>query len=161
MFEITTEQMTQIKSTLNNSVAEQEIIFNKLDFNPYGSDVFKPYHSVVMDREKYDGERKERLEYPADYGICETEERSEEIKAGAALTDGEERAIDESIFDGDDAFMVIEELTDDNEIILALTVQQIWGQAGIQIISFLGFFTDDADAQKAIEQADYVTFEET
>ena len=56
--------------------------------------------------------------------------------------------------------MVITELSDGTDKVLAVTVQQIWGQAGIHIINFVGFFANDDDAQKAIESADYVTFEE-
>lgn len=167
MFKVNPKQMIQIKAVVGKSHEAQEAIFNALDFDPYedggGSDsvVVGGYDSVVMERERYESERKERLENPADYGICETEERSEEIKAGAALTDGEERAIDECIFDGDDTFIVISTFSDNTDEIIAVTVQQSWGQLGLNVRSFLGFFSDDVAAQKAIEQADYVTFEET
>ena len=40
-----------------------------------------------MERERYESERKERSIIPLDYGICETDERAEEIKAGAALSE--------------------------------------------------------------------------
>ncbi|ADE38425.1 hypothetical protein [Candidatus Puniceispirillum marinum] len=167
MYKISPEQMVQIKAVVGNGHEAQEAIFNALDFDPYeyeggcDSDVVWGYDSVVMERERYESERKERLENPADYGICETEERSEEIKAGAVLTQKEERSLNENIFDHDHTFMVISTFSNGTDEIIAVTVQQIWGQLGIHVINFIGFFANDADAQKAIEQADYVTFEET
>lgn len=35
MYEITTEQMTQIKANIGNGLETQEAAFNALDFNPY------------------------------------------------------------------------------------------------------------------------------
>ncbi|MDA8615062.1 hypothetical protein N9L55_03070 [Alphaproteobacteria bacterium] len=160
MYEMTTEQMAQIKAAVGKPLEAQEAVFNSLDFNPYDDEGAGGYDSVVMERERYEGERKERVGYPLDYGICETDERAEEIKAGAALSEAEEQALNENIFDGDDTLMVITELSDGTDKVLAVTVQQIWGQAGIHVINFVGFFANDDDAQKAIESADYVTFEE-
>lgn len=160
MYEMKTEQMAQIKAVVGKGLKAQEAVFNTLDFNPYNDEGAGGYDSVVMERERYESERKERIGYPLDYGICETDERAEEIKAGAALSEAEEQALNENIFDGDDTLMVITELSDGTDKVLAVTVQQIWGQAGIHVINFLGFFANDDDAQKAIEAADYVTFEE-
>jgi hypothetical protein len=160
MYEMTTEQMAQIKAVVGKGLEAQEAVFNALDFNPYDDEGAGGYDSVVMERERYESERKERIGYPLDYGICETDERAEEIKAGAALSEAEEQALNENIFDGDDTLMVITELSDGTGKVLAVTVQQIWGQGGLHVIDFIGFFANDADAQKAIEAADYVTFEE-
>ncbi|MDA8649217.1 hypothetical protein N9M31_04310 [Alphaproteobacteria bacterium] len=160
MYEITTEQMSEINAVVSKGLEAQEAVFNALDFNPYDDEGAGGYDSVVMERERYESERKERTGYPLDYGICETDERAEEIKAGAALSEAEEQALNENIFDGDDTLMVITEMSDGTDKVLAVTVQQIWGQAGIHVINFVGFFANDDDAQKAIESADYVTFEE-
>lgn len=160
MYEITTEQMAQIKAVVSKPLEAQEAAFNALDFNPYDDEDIGGLDSVVMERERYKSERKERVDYPLDYGICETDERAEEIKAGAALSEAEEQALNENIFDGDDTLMVITELSDGTDKVQAVTVQQIWGQAGLHVIDFLGFFANDDDAQKAIEAADYVTFAE-
>ena len=160
MYKMTTEQMAQIKAVVSKPLEAQEAVFNSLDFNPYDDEDIGGLDSVVMERERYESERKERIGYPLDYDICETDERAEEIKAGAALSDAEEQALDENIFDGDDTLMVITELSDGTDKVLAVTVQQIWGQGGLHVIDFIGFFANDADAQKAIETTDYVTFEE-
>ena len=160
MYKMTTEQIAQIKAVVGKGLEAQEAVFNSLDFNPYDDEDIGGLDSVVMERERYKSERKERIDYPLDYGICETDERAEEIKAGAALSEAEEQALNENIFDGDDTLMVITELSDGTDKVLAVTVQQIWGQAGIHVINFVGFFANDDDAQKAIEAADYVTFEE-
>ena len=160
MYQVTPEKMVKIKVVVGKGLEAQEAVFNALDFNPYDDEGAGGYDSVVMERERYGSERKERIGYPLDYGICETDERAEEIKAGAALSEAEEQALNENIFDGDDTLMVITELSDGTDKVLAVTVQQIWGQAGIHVINFVGFFANDDDAQKAIESADYVTFEE-
>ena len=160
MYQVTPEKMVKIKVVVGQGLEAQEAVFNTLDFNPYDDEGAGGYDSVVMERERYESERKERIGYPLDYGICETDERTEEIKAGAALSEAEEQTLNENIFDGDDTLMVITELSDGTDKVLAVTVQQIWGQAGIHVINFLGFFANDDDAQKAIESADYVTFEE-
>jgi len=160
MYETTTEQMAQIRSVVGKPLEAQEAVFSALDFNPYDDEAVGGYVSVVMERERYESERKERIGYPLDYDVCETDERAEEIKAGAALSEAEEQALNENIFDGDDTLMVITELSDGTDKVLAVTVQQIWGQGGLHVIDFIGFFANYEDAQKAIEAADYVTFEE-
>ena len=161
MYAMTYEQMTQIKAVVSKPLEAQEAVFDALDFNPYDDEDIGGLDSVVMERERYKSERKERVDYPLDYGICETDERAEEIKAGAALSEAEEQALNENIFDGDDTLMVITELSDGTDKVQAVTVQQIWGQAGLHVIDFLGFFANYEDAQKAIEAADYVTFDES
>ena len=161
MYHLTEEQMHGIKLSLDNGLEAQEAVFNTLDFNPYDDEGAGGYDSVVMERERYESERKERLESPIDYGVCETDEREAEIVAGAALTQEEERSLNENVFEHDDTLMVITKLSDGTEEVLAVTVQQIWGQAGLNVIDFLGFFANDDDAQKAIEAADYVTFDES
>jgi hypothetical protein len=161
MYEVTIQQMAQIVKVLGKTLEAQEPVFNALDFNPYDDEGAGGYDSVVMERERYESERKERIGYPLDYGICETDERADEIKAGAALSEAEEQALNENIFDGDDTLMVITELSDGTDKVQAVTVQQIWGQAGLHVIDFLGFFANYEDAQKAIEAADYVTFDES
>ena len=161
MYEMTTEQMAQIKAAVGKPLEAQEAVFNALDFNPYDDEGAGGYDSVVMERERYESERKERLESPIDYGVCETDEREAEILEGSALTKEEERSLDENIFEHDDTLMVITKLSDGTDEVLAATVQQIWGQSGIHVINFLGFFANDDDAQKAIEAADYVTFDES
>ena len=161
MYEMTTEQMAQIKAVVGKGPEAQEAVFNALDFNPYDDEDIGGLDSVVMERERYESERKERIDYPLDYGICETDERAEEIKAGAALSEAEEQALNENIFDGDDTLMVITELSDGTDKVLAVTVQQIWGQGGLHVIDFLGFFANYDNAQKAVGAADYVTFDES
>ena len=160
MYQVTPEKMVKIKVVVGKGLEAQEAVFNALDFNPYDDEDIGSLDSVVMERERYESERKERVDYPLDYGICETEERAKEIKAGAALSEAEEQALNENIFDGDDTLMVITELSDGTDKVLAVTVQQIWGQGGLHVIDFIGFFANYEDAQKAIEAADYVTFEE-
>lgn len=160
MYQVASEQMAQIKAVVSKPLEAQEAVFSALDFNPYDDEAVGGYDSVVMERERYESERKERIGYPLDYDICETDERAEEIKAGATLSEAEERALNENIFDGDDTLMVITELSDGTDKVQAVTVQQIWGQAGLHVIDFLGFFANYEDAQKAIGAADYVTFEE-
>ena len=161
MYQVTPKKMAQIKAVVSDSLEAQEALFNALDFSPYDDEDVGSLDSVVMERERYESERKERIGYPLDYDICETDERAEEIKAGAALTEAEEQALNENIFNGDDTLMVITELSDGTNKVQALTVQQIWGQAGLHVIDFLGFFANYEDAQQAIETADYVTFDES
>ena len=161
MYKITAQQIAQIIEALEKPLEVQEAVFHTLDFNPYDDEGAGGYDSVVMERERYESERKERLESPIDYGVCETDEREAEIVAGAALTQEEERSLNENIFEHDDTLMVITKLSDGTVEVLAVTVQQIWGQAGLNVINFLGFFANDDDAQKAIESADYVTFDES
>ena len=161
MYQVTPEKMVKIKVVVGQGLEAQETVFNALDFNPYDDEDIGGLDSVVMERERYESERKERVDYPLDYGICETEERAEEIKAGALLSEAEEEALNENIFDGDDTLMVITELSDGTDKVQAVTVQQIWGQAGLHVIDFLGFLANYEDAQKAIGAADYVTFDES
>ena len=47
MYEMTTEQITQIKATVGNGLEAQEAVFNALDFNPYEDEGAGGYDSVV------------------------------------------------------------------------------------------------------------------
>ena len=85
MYKLSSEQITQIRSVVGKPLEAQEAVFNTLDFNPYEDGDIGSLDSVVMERERYKSERKERLESPIDYGVCETDEREAEILAGAAL----------------------------------------------------------------------------
>ena len=160
MYEISTKQLASLKATIKKPFDVQHETFSSLDFNPYFDEGDVTNASLVMERERYERECKERISYPLDYGICETEERAEEISAGAALTNEEEQALNENIFDEDDTFMVVTELSDGTDSVFAVNVQQMWGQGGLHVIDFIGFFTNYEDARKASEAADYVTFEE-
>ena len=160
MYQVTSEKMSQIKAAVNKPLGAQDPVFSALDFNPYFDEGDVTNASLVMEHVRYKGERKERISYPLDYGICETEERAEEITAGATLTDKEEQSLNENIFEEDDTFMVVTELSDGTDSVFAVNVQQMWGQGGLHVIDFIGFFANYEDAQKASEAADYVTFEE-
>ena len=92
--------------------------------------------------------------------MCETDEREAEIQAGASLTQEGELTLNKNIFSGDDTLIVITQLSDGIDKVLAVTAQPIWGQAGVHVINFLGFSASDRDAQIAIENADYVNFDE-
>jgi len=159
MYKMTTDQMAQIKAVVGRALKAQKAVFNALDFNPYEDGDIGSLDSVVMERERYESERKERIESPTAYGVCETDEREAEILAGAALTKEEERSLNENIFEYDDTLMVTSTLSDGTDEVATVTVQQIWGQAGLNVIDFLGFFANYEDAQKAIKAADYVIFD--
>ena len=159
MYKVTEDQMSQIQASIGQDSGAQNDVFEALDFNPYDDEGIDSLDSIVMERERYANERKERVGYPLDYGVCDTEERAEEIKAGAVLTHEEEQMLNSDIFDEDDTYMVVTEMSDGNRNALAVNVQQMWGQGGLHVIDFLGFFANHEDAQKAIEAADYVTFE--
>jgi len=53
MYEMTTEQMAQIKAVVGKGFEAQEAVFNALDFNPYDDEGAGGYDSVVMERERY------------------------------------------------------------------------------------------------------------
>ena len=91
-----------------------------------------------MERDRYNRERKERISSPLDYGVCETEERAEKISAGTTLTDEEEQALNENIFDQDDTLMVVTEMSDGTDSVFAVTVQQI-EVADCTLPTLLGF----------------------
>lgn len=161
MYEISTKQLASLRATIQKSFDAQHQAFSLLDFNPYDDEGVGGYDSVVMERDRYNRERKERISSPIDYGVCETEERAEEISAGAILTDEEEQALNENIFDQDDTLMVVTEMSDGTDSVFAVTVQQIWGQSGLHVTDFIGVFESEAAAQTAIKKADYVTYDES
>ena len=77
------------------------------------------------------------------------------------LETSSESTLNENIFDQDDTLMVVTEMSDGTNSVFAVTVQQIWGQSGLHVIDFIGFFESEAAAQTAIKQADYVTYDES
>jgi hypothetical protein len=161
MYEISAKHLAFIKASMQKTFEAQQEAFSSLDFNPYFDEGDVTNASLVMERERYERECKERISYPIDYGVCETEERAEEISSGAALSDEEEKSINEDIFDEDDTFMVVTELSDGTDSVFAVNVQQMWGQGGLHVIDFIGFFAKYEEAQQASEAADYVTFDES
>ena len=85
---------------------------------------------------------------------------SNHFNPSRTLLEVKEQALNENIFVGDDTLMVVTELSNGTDKLQSETVQQIRGQASLHVIDFLGFFANYDNAQKPIEAADYVTFEE-
>ena len=154
--------MAKIKGSLDKSISEQQAIFETLNYNPYDDaqnhdDIFNNYVLVVMQKSQYESQREEYISWPEDYGICD-EARAAQIKAGAPLTQHEDNAINESIFEQDDTYMVISVITDGVDEIHALKVHQVQGQGGVHVIDFLGFYGTREAAEDAVTKTDYFVY---
>ena len=140
MYKVSNKQLAYLQASMQKTFEAQQETFSSLDSNPYFDEGDVTNASLVMERERYERECKERISYPLDYGICETEERAKEISSGATLTNEEEQALNDDIFNEDDTFMVVTELSDGTDSVFAVNVQQMWGQGGLHVIDFIGFF---------------------
>ena len=162
MFKTTPEEMARIKGSLDKSISEQHVIFETLNYNPYDDgqnhdEVLNNYVVVVMQKSQYESQREEYISWPEDYGICD-EARAEQIKAGAPLTQHEDNAINESIFEHDDTYMVVGVITDGVDEIYTLKVHQIQGRLGVHVIDFLGFYDTREAAEDAVTNTDYFVY---
>jgi len=79
--------------------------------------------------------------------------------AGAPLTQHEDNAINESIFEHDDTYMVVGVITDGVNEVHALKVHQVQGQGGVHVIDFLGFYGTREAAEDAVKNTDYFVYE--
>ncbi len=159
MFKISSELLSKIQQSLNNNLSGQKGIFEAMDLNPYddfdGDLDADRRCKTAMYRVKYEMEKEERTKY-ADSFFLFSEMRCEEIMAGAELTQDEEHAVHEAIFEDDDSFAVISELSDGERSLFTLTMQQIQGQGGLHILEFLGFYESEKSAEDALESMDRI-----
>lgn len=162
MFKITSNQMLELRSSINSGLEKQKTVFDKLNFSPYDDDgtgeFGGTYYAIAMLKETYKAAVDNIKADPYYHGICD-EVRDKEITSGASLTKAEQDAIDQEIFQDDDTVIVMSNLSDGKSSIVCVSVQQSQGQGGIQVIDFLGFYKDSNDAERAILTSNYVTSE--
>jgi len=158
MYDLTTEQMNAVLSTIGKTMDAQETVFNKLDFNPYdnysdgASDVSG---TLIIPKRAMENRVKDAQRYPFDYTRF-SEERMTEIEAGSALTAQEIEVvkaeyIEECIDDEGSVFLVSTEISDGERTVSVLYAEQTQGQGGLHIVDFYGFFKTDEALEKAIE----------
>lgn len=162
MFKLSTQQITQMRASLDEGVEKQQAVFDCLNYSPYDDDdkdqFGGTYHSVVMPFSQYQNAKDEIAQYPEDYGICDGE-RAAEISAGAKFTEQEWQLIDEAIFSDEDTYLVIDKFSDDKDTIYGLKVHQSQGQGGIHVVDFLGFYNTEEEAEAAILHSGYYVYE--
>ena len=173
MYKVSSEQMKAITETIGQSLEAQTAVFNALDLNPY--DFYEhhdpaDYFNIVLDKEELDDQIKYLQEYPdewvrtGDEGVRSegfSEERIKEIESGSKITSHEAEEIKQSYiqekrFEECPVTWTISEVTDETTTVYAFYFEQMWGQGGLNINDFWGFFATEEDAYKALDEMDLI-----
>ena len=161
MINVTKIQMENIKACLGKPLDVQSPVFNSLALNPYDQyEYAEPSFNVVIYKSSVEYRVSEVRDYPSEYDGF-TIERIEELEKGSELTANEivdikNDYIEDAINDEFPVCSSIVELTDGETTIAVLYFEQMWGQGGLNINEFLGFFEDVEKAQVALDELDLV-----
>ena len=158
MFKVTAQQMQQIKASLNEDTAVQQVLFDTIGFTP-ADDSGQPYYSRVMPKVEFERYRSEIVSSPYDFAICD-EERASEIEGGATLTEEEEYAILDHMFAYQDEHLCFNEFSDGVDALIFANVTHYVKNEGVAIKEFLGFFQSATDAVAALHTFDYELYGE-
>ena len=153
MFRVTSQQMQQIKASLNEDTAVQQVLFDTIGFTP-ADDPLEPYYSRVMPKEEFDRCRNEIVSSPYDFAICD-EERASEIQGGATLTEEEEHAVRDHIFAYQDEHLCFNEFSDGVDTLICANVTHYVENETVAIKEFLGFFQSTTNAVAALHTFNY------
>ena len=163
MHTLSPETLEKILSLLNAPFEEQEKHFNSLELNPYDNyDPFevKPEHEFmdILYEDAIEEWLNEALEDPHSY-LDLPEEKLDFIQNGGQLSEEELNQLRESHINelrqrDDLEKAVIAPITDGKRTIIALYIEQAWGQAGLHINEFIGFYRTDKEAEKALMAID-------
>ena len=163
MHKVTEEQMDSIIACMTDPVNGKDgEVFDALELSPYdycqnGGEL--EFINVIYKRDIED-KIEEAKSYPEDYF---DDDRAAEIKAGAKLTaDDMERVkanhIKSCEEDESAHYATISEVSDGNRSIFVAYIESSWGQGGININEFLGFYISDQAARYALFQMDDMIF---
>ena len=161
MYNVSTEILDRAMDSLSKPLAEQKAIFDEIDINPYDdeSDGNHFGYGPVMSRSTLNDHVAEVQEDPDYFGYL-SDERMTEIQSGATLTPDEiasihSQFIEDEVENDNVEFAICGELSDGNNCIYALYLEQLMGQGGLAITQFLGFFqTEEASIQHLTSDSD-------
>ena len=152
MYSVSSEQMQTILQSMKSDTEDGNTIFQSLELNPYDHhDEAELEFNVVV----YESSIAERVEeaktYPEDYTDF-SDARIKALKGGGELTSQEiakikEEYIEEARNDEFAEYAIVSKLTDGNRYVYALYFEQVWGQGGLHINSFHGFYKTEAKAR--------------
>lgn len=163
MYEVSNEQMDKIKKVIGQSLEIQNDVFKSLDLNPYDFyEVHDPgeYFNIVLSKEELEDRVKEVQKYPPNYDGF-SDERLEELKSGSKITPQEVEAIKESFIeekrdDDSPVTWAISEITDGSRTVYVFYYEQVWGQGGLNVNDFWGFYTTEEEAVRALDAKDLI-----
>ena len=173
MYKVSSEQMKAITETIGQSLEVQTVVFEAMDLNPYEFyENHDPadYFNIVLSVEELEDQIKYLQEYPeewvrtGDEGVRSdgfSEDRIKEIESGSKITPKEAEEIRESYiqekrYEECPVTWTITEITDNITTVYAFYFEQMWGQGGLHINDFWGFFATVEDADKALQEMDLI-----
>lgn len=163
MHKVTKEQMDSIIACMTDPVnGKHGEVFDALELNPYdycqnGGEL---EFIITITKSDLKSRVEEAQEYPEDYFF---DERVEEIKSGETITAEEVEEITNKYFDEcreDESanYATISEIKDLNRSVYTAYTEACYGQGGIHINDFLGFYISDQAALHALSQIDDMIF---
>ena len=163
MHKVTKEQIDGIIACMTDPVSGKDgEVFDALNLSPYdycqnGGEL--EFINVIYMQDIED-KIEEAQSYPEDYF---DEDRAAEIEAGAKLTADDIERVKASHIKSceEDEFAhyaTISEVTDGNRSVFVAYTESSWGQGGININEFFGFYISDQAARHALSQMDDMIF---
>jgi len=163
MHKVTKAQMDGIIACMTDPLNGKDgEVFDTLELSPYdycqnGGEL--EFINVIYKRDIED-KIEEAQSYPEDYF---DEDRAAEIEAGAKLTADDIERVKASHIKSceEDEFAhyaTISEVTDGNRSVFVAYTESSWGQGGININEFLGFYISDQATRYALSQMDDMIF---
>ena len=162
MHKVTSEQMDEILRYVKSDGQGKDAGFPDIKLNPYD------YHdnggelefNVVIYETGIANRIEEVQNYPEEYSEF-SEERNNELEAGANLTPEEiskirEAYIEEVRNDESAVYAVVSEITDGSRSAFTLYFEGVWGQYGLNINDICGYYETEDEARKEMNNMENV-----
>ena len=155
MYTVTTEQMNKIHASMSQPLEAQNAVFESLELNPYDNyENSEPEFLLVIQKEDINDFLRNVQEHPDEYEFF-PKERNDELKNSSQLTPEEimflkQTFIKDVMADECSECAAVARLTDGNLSFYAVYYEAVWGQGGLNINKFFGFFRTDEAARDAM-----------
>ena len=163
MHKVTKEQMDKVFSCIETG-EDQSIVFDLLDLNPYDKydEGYELDFVCVLREYKFEWLLDEVIAYPENY-FSEGDERIMRILTSKKLTEDDVAYLREYFIQVEEEeespeYMIISEMSDDSgRSAFVVYIEQMWGQGGLHVNEFIGFYKTAEEAEIASQNIDGVS----
>ena len=163
MHKVTKEQMDKVFCCIETG-EDHSVVFDLLDLNPYDKydEGYELDFVCVLREYKFEWLLDEVIAYPEDY-FSEGDERIMRIFTSKKLTEDDvaylrEYFIQVETEEESPEYMIVSEMSDDSgQSAFVVYIEQMWGQGGLHVNEFIGFYKTAEEAEIASQNIDGVS----
>jgi hypothetical protein len=160
MHKVTKEQMDKVFSC-NETGEDHSVVFDLLDLNPYDKydESYELDFVCVLREYKFEWLLDEVIAYPENY-FSEGDELIMRILTSKKSTEDDVAYLREYFIQVEEEeespeYMIVSEMSDDSGLsAFVVYIEQMWGQGGLYVNEFIGFYKTAEEAEIASQNVD-------